>query len=100
MILPSSHPPPPPPTQQPTHPSLYFSTSPRQARYAVEEVRYVDELAEALEELAPPCLHVLDGGVNTDRRGGGPGRRGQQGRGTGPKAGRDDTGVLGIGCCA
>lgn len=37
-----------------------------QARYAVEEVRYCDELAAALEELAPPCLHVLDGGVNTD----------------------------------
>lgn len=38
-----------------------------QARYAVEEVRYTDELAEVLGELAPPCLHVLDGGVNTDR---------------------------------
>lgn len=39
-----------------------------QAKYAVDEVRYVDELAAVLEELAPPCLHVLTGGVNTDRR--------------------------------
>lgn len=40
-----------------------------QQRYGVDEVRYVDELAAVLAELAPPCLHVLDGGVNTDRCG-------------------------------
>ncbi len=39
-----------------------------QAKYGVNEVRYVDELAAVLDELAPPCLHVLDGGTNTDRR--------------------------------
>lgn len=39
-----------------------------QAKYAVDEVRHVDELAAVLAELAAPCLHVLDGGVNTDRR--------------------------------
>jgi hypothetical protein len=38
-----------------------------QAKYAVDEVRYVDELASVLAELAPPCLHTLDGGINTDR---------------------------------
>jgi hypothetical protein len=42
-------------------------TAPPQAKYAVDEVRYVDELAAVLEELAPPSLHVLTGGVNTDR---------------------------------
>jgi hypothetical protein len=41
--------------------------SPPQAKYAVDEVRYVDELATVLEELAPPLLHVLTGGINTDR---------------------------------
>ncbi|PSC76780.1 xaa-Pro dipeptidase isoform X1 [Micractinium conductrix] len=37
-----------------------------QAKYAVDEVRYCDELAAVLAELAPPCLHILAGGVNTD----------------------------------
>lgn len=38
-----------------------------QAKYGVDEVRYTDELADVLAELAPPCLHVLVGGVNSDR---------------------------------
>lgn len=33
----------------------------------MDEVRYTDELAAVLAELAPPCLHVLAGGVNSDR---------------------------------
>lgn len=37
-----------------------------QAKYAVDEVRYNDEVAAVLSELAAPCLHVLDGGVNSD----------------------------------
>lgn len=44
-----------------------ISAATLQARYAVDEVRYVDELAAVLAELAPPALHVLTGGVNTDR---------------------------------
>lgn len=36
------------------------------AKYGVDEVRYTDELADVLAELAPPCLHVLVGGVNSD----------------------------------
>jgi hypothetical protein len=35
----------------------------------VDEVRYVDELSAVLAELAPPCLHTLDGGINSDRCG-------------------------------
>jgi hypothetical protein len=41
-----------------------------QAKYAVDEVHYVDEMAAVLASLAPPCLHVLSGAVNTDRRAG------------------------------
>ncbi|KAI3437610.1 hypothetical protein D9Q98_000062 [Chlorella vulgaris] len=36
------------------------------AKYSVDEVRYVDELSAVLAELAPPCLHTLDGGINSD----------------------------------
>ena len=42
------------------------------------QVRYCDELAAVLAELAPPCLHILAGGVNTDRWAGGAGREGWQ----------------------
>lgn len=37
-----------------------------QAKYGMDEVRYVDELAAVLAELAPPSLHVLSGAVNSD----------------------------------
>ena len=37
------------------------------AKYGVDEAHYVDELAAVLGQLAPPRLHVLTGGVNTDR---------------------------------
>lgn len=37
-----------------------------QAQYAVDAVHYVDEMADVLAALSPPCLHLLCG-VNTDR---------------------------------
>jgi hypothetical protein len=39
------------------------------AKYAVDEVHYVDGMAAVLQSMDPPSIHVLDG-VNTDRCGG------------------------------
>jgi hypothetical protein len=36
------------------------------ARYAVDEVHYVDEMADVLSSLSPPCLHLLCS-TNSDR---------------------------------
>lgn len=38
------------------------------AKYAVDEVAYVDDMAAVLKAASPPCLHVLSG-TNTDRCG-------------------------------
>jgi hypothetical protein len=37
-----------------------------QAKYCVDQVAYVDDLAAVLAAAAPPCIHVL-AGSNTDR---------------------------------
>jgi hypothetical protein len=48
------------------------------AKYGVDQVAYVDEMAQVLKDLNPAVLHLL-AGINTDRWGGG--EQGQGGRG-------------------
>jgi Xaa-Pro dipeptidase len=40
------------------------------AKYGVDQVAYVDEMAQVLKDLNPPVLHLL-AGTNTDRWGAG-----------------------------